>query len=559
MEPTGRFLPKGLFGRWMDERRGIWQMSLQNPQELSHFAMDRGLSFWRDHIEYLWSLRLLQADLVISKIRLRNRGLIFLRKDDDGRYLYSDERLPIRRRRGWANALENISELQDGVELLFHPFRYYVLYQLERLIELRIAPMQMLRSKSYASLLDYEVERFTRLTSKSDFIERVARWNSLTALTIATEPFAYQAIFHKLKWSLEIELEEQEARIERHWEELTKIYESIGLERLEAVRKELCIARDMLDHNKTLHTLLRLSNAPTRERLKGAIGGAMLLLVMAETLRRGEEKTFGVQLPEEDELGFGWWPIDAKKNLYGSNRILDGDRAVAGQFMRHLSLDYGIRLRWYVEGDTEYYFIKEILDDLGVAHVQLINLRGQFVEKGGKGLQFRESLRGDIAARVFSMISVDGDNQTYLKAVRGAAQEDEMCGMFFVSQPDFELHNFSVSELEEVLWSLLAPEAQTSDARKTLHNAVLGATSAKQLLSLAQTALSDLINIGKGQSWGRALFEYATDHPDMKSGERRPVLESITIAVRANSYNYLTTKNKKRTDPETGRTVPRLP
>jgi len=448
--------------------------------------------------------------------------------------------------------------MQAGVELLFHPFRYYVLYQLEKLFKLHIVPIQMLRSKSYVSMLELDIERFNRVTSKPEFTKGIARLNSVAALIVATEPVAYMRIYQSLKMSVGIEPDEQEARIAKHWEELTKVYEYIGLDQLEDIRKEVCIARDLLDDNDTLHTLLRLANAQTRERIRGPVGGAMLLLAMAETLRLGEERTFGVQLPEEDEVGFGWWPPDAKKNLYGSNRLLDGDGAVAGQFMRHLDLDYGIRVRWYVEGDSEYYAIKEAIEDLGATHVQLINLRGQFVEKGGKGLQFRESLRNDIAARIFSMITLDGDRTDYLKAVQTAAERDEMCGMFFVSTPDFELHNFSILDLEEVLWSLLTPDGQTPIAREALHDAIKSAKSSKEVFRRAQAALLDLKAVNKGQSWGRALFEYAAEHPDIRPGEQRPVLEAIDIAVRTRIDDYLTSRNELRTDPKTGLMMERI-
>ena len=74
---------------------------------------------------------------------------------------------------------------------------------------------------------------------------------------------------------------------------------------------------------------------------------------MAETLRRFSESTFGRELPEEDELGFGMMR-KVKAENYGSNRLLDGERGVANAFVRRFGLDYGVRVRWYVEGYTEW-------------------------------------------------------------------------------------------------------------------------------------------------------------------------------------------------------------
>jgi hypothetical protein len=181
----------------------------------------------------------------------------------------------------------------------------------------------------------------------------------------------------------------------------------IEVEALEQARRDLCIAAELLDRNKQVHTLLRLAKGDARLKLKGHLGGAMYLLTIAETLRRATEKANGILLPEEDELGFGWTPLDMKKNLYGSNRLLDGDRKAAGEFLRDFRLDYGIRLRCYVEGDTEYYALKALLDDYNATWVQLINLSGQVVEKRGRGIAFRESLRNDLNAHIFSCVVVD--------------------------------------------------------------------------------------------------------------------------------------------------------
>ena len=69
---------------------------------------------------------------------------------------------------------------------------------------------------------------------------------------------------------------------------------------------------------------------------------------MAETLRRFSEETFGRELPEEDELGFGMMVRNVKVEDYGSHRLLDGERGGANAFVRRFGLDYGVRVRWYV-------------------------------------------------------------------------------------------------------------------------------------------------------------------------------------------------------------------
>src|SRR5581483_128330 len=100
------------------------------------------------------------------------------------------------------------------------------------------------------------------------------------------------------------------------------------------------------------------SNEKLRLNLEGGLGGAMLFRTMAEFLRRAIEKVFATQLPEEDE-----WRDTAKEKLFGSSRLFDGDRNAAHELLRQRGLGYGPRLRWYVEGQTEFWGLSDLFRD----------------------------------------------------------------------------------------------------------------------------------------------------------------------------------------------------
>jgi len=114
----------------------------------------------------------------------------------------------------------------------------------------------------------------------------------------------------------------------------------LGLDELERIREGLCINAEMLDKNKDVHTLLRLSQGKFRQNVKGRIGGSLVLLTMAEVIRRATEKAFNLELCEEDELGFGMTPLDMKEYLYGEKRLLES-RGGALQYIRTFELDFG--------------------------------------------------------------------------------------------------------------------------------------------------------------------------------------------------------------------------
>jgi hypothetical protein len=208
---------------------------------------------------------------------------------------------------------------------------------------------------------------------------------------------------------------------------------------------------------------------------------------MAEMIRRATEDALGMTLPEETEVRMPW---RGKERLYGSSRILDGDTRAANEFMRWHQLDYGVRVRWYVEGDTEYGALSWVVEELGAGHIELINLRGQVAQR--RVLAFRDNLCADLKKGTFSLISIDGDRPDFLRAVIKAAEADEICGEFFVSKPDFEFHNFTLPELEEVLWSVASEGGATPRNRERLHRAIANAKSGDQLLHQAKSAVGEL-------------------------------------------------------------------
>ena len=133
-------------------------------------------------------------------------------------------------------------------------------------------------------------------------------------------------------------------------------------------------------------------------------------------------------MPEEDELGFGVWQKDSRRIIYGSERVLDAPRNISNELMRQYGLDYGVRVRCYVEGETEYGALNSIIKPQN--GIELINLGGNFIEGKKKGMAFRASLRNDKKSRIFSIVVLDNDRSDFVRAVRNAAAQDQMCGLF---------------------------------------------------------------------------------------------------------------------------------
>lgn len=564
-----KLIDPSLPGAWIIQHNRIGQMSLLNADKLASFSHHRGLAYFNEtDIIQLWQFGLIKADLITSRRKLRLAGLIDRGTDGSGNHIYSDERRLPRRLKGWENARKILKPLQEGVELLFHPFRYYVLYGIDRMIELNASAMQIFLQDNYPRLLEICLTMFNNFSRSDNFITSINKWNDVASLAIVTEPCMYEQVFHTIRYSLSHELGIDESmrqiqqEISEFWkQDILKLYQDIGKDRLEEIRQELCVATQMLDANRWVHTLLCLGQEKFRIETEGRLGGALLLRTMAEMLRRATEKAFNITLREEDELGFGWVPENVKKDLYGSNRLLDGDENAAKEFMRQYELHYGLRLRFYVEGTTESEALQYVFQNIGAKYVEVINLRGSVAQGRGKGVAFRENLRSDINLHVFSMVLIDGDRSDFVSALKKAAIDDEICGCFYISRQDFEFANFELSELEEIVWEWAKEEDNdtilTEKDRLTLHEAIKDVKNADALINQAKKALPQLNNISKGERWGRKLIDFAGEYP-LRQGEQRQIIDAIQVAVRAKKANYEITRRDYKVDENTGQPVKRV-
>jgi hypothetical protein len=199
---TAELLEPSLPGAWIVEHNRIGQISLLKAKELAQFCSDRGLSDFREKgIIQLWQLGLLKADLIESDEEFIYDGLVTRGNDQYGQYRYSDERQLHQPTEGWGDAENTITPLNENITLLFHPFRYYVLYHIDRVLPgASISKMQMFNQGSYPRLLELVLSSFNNWAGSDQFIPTIRRWNDITSLCILTEPCTYQRIFHSIRY-----------------------------------------------------------------------------------------------------------------------------------------------------------------------------------------------------------------------------------------------------------------------------------------------------------------------------------------------------------------------
>jgi gamma-glutamylcyclotransferase len=560
-ESNENLLDAVAIARWMVERQFIRQMRLKSLQELNRLASDLGvgLSPWNEDVQHLWQIGILRADFLVSKQPLDMEGVVFIEQNDGGEHIFADARDCVKRIDGLGNVIEDLGTLPDDVYLMFHPFRYYVLYRIEQELIPRLYGFQILRSvTSYQKTVERFLTSFNEETADEHFRARVRGWNEIVSLAVAVEPFTYNRLFGYYKVPVTYENNEEGfyTALRKQYEDCKALLLNIGLDGVMDVLNELCREAERLEPKDDIRRLVRLTKRYRIERIKGKLGGSVYLLTMAEMIRRAAERVFETELPEEDELGLGGGSetADYKEYFYGSPRLLDSHEAKS-TFIQRLNLDYTVRLRWYVEGDTELYALQSELT--GDENIEIINLRGEVVAGKGKGLSFRENLLNDIRRSVYSFVYLDGDVDNNRRVLLRAVENREMFGMFFISKPDFEFGNFNSDELAGILWEMASEKGALPEEKENFLKLTCAAESGKQLFDNANKALPDL-RLDKGKTWGERLLNFAKENSYLQRDgvkKTRPIIEGIMLARHTVECGYYLSREECRVDANTGTIV----
>lgn len=537
----------------------LFQYDLLNPQRLAGYSRDLKVQIFNpETLTRLWQLGLIRADYIEAESPIIRPVLDLVRVDEDGTHIYFDKRKMRTRKSGYGSTLFKRPRLRSDIRLHFHPFRYFVLHHIKRCFATNITSTQYLSNADiWEKMTGDERQYLDAWTSNKDFCDLFDKWNRYAELAIICEPATYAEVFGSFKSRLP-ELPDEARKNLINWRESLKgFFQTIDHDFVEEMRGNLCREAEIVDNNNIIHVLLRLIRPEERLRLKGALGGSMLFLTMAEMARRCAERFWSVQLPEEDEVGFTQWMPGARERIFGTERVTDVSGNETREFMKFLRVDYGIGVRCYVEGLTEEGAMSEAAGQ--VARLQTINLSGKFIERQGKGLNFAQSLQKDIESKTYSVVLLDGDNENIVRVIKKAANDGKFFGRFLISFPDFEFANFELRELCETIVLMAKDSRIAPPAMDELLSATAGATTAKEFFAAIGHHFDDLAHIRKGERWGKFLMKHALAIPTWKrngeESEERPIIGVVRFAIFASQSQYQDVRNKYRVDPNTGEQV----
>ena len=428
------------------------------------------------------------------------------------------------KKRGWLTV--------DGIDYkgnpLFHPFRICPVYYSLKACQLKMTGL-----------------------SDADPIEEAAREKGRVAadLAILLEPVYWPRITGWLSRSDGLSKSDYESVLGDYRCKALQLIDSINPEFCQEIHELLRKDAARMDKNSELYVLLRLSTWTQRKKLKGRISGALWVRHIAEVIRRGFEEVHSNRLPEEDQA-FETWHPGGRKMAFGSDRPLDDELRSKPYLAWGFGLFTGSVVRWYVEGETEYYAILEILNEPAKVGVELVNLRGNIAsESDNAALKLQDWLVEDRNLRRFSMISFDTDVSANEKAIQKQMVENNVVGFIAAHKPDFEFDNFTIEELTEVAARI--DEANDFSGESVRNADWTGVSGGRAFEERYKEVSQRRPRSLKGEEWGRALAKYAIEYPNRSdNGRERRFWHEIRAALQGRIADYDLQKERFTFDPE---------
>ncbi len=430
---------------------------------------------------------------------------------------------------------------------LFHPFRMYTLFKILEACKLNIATSSTINRDSLIGLIECAL---SLMQNVEQIGEMTSQWDQVVNLAILLEPIYWPKITGHLSISGIMNEENFKKHRECYRDKIRQLVVSLNSTDWRKIHESLRFDAANIDDNGSLYLLLRLSSWSQRERLKGHIAGALWFRHMAEVIRRAFED-FTSEKWEEEDQAYGMWSHGVRTNIYGSERPLDDELHSRPYIALYHRLFTGSVIRWYVEGDTEYYAILKILPELSKIGVELVNLHGNIAtSKQNVALKLRDCLKEDKALRRFSMISFDTDVAANVKLVKRQIKQKNIIGFIAAHKPDFEFSNFTIYELSDIAAKIYETGGFSG---KVIRNANWSGVDCSRIFEERYKKFSAKHPQSlKGKEWGEALASYALEHPHREDdGSERPFWREIRVALQSRVANYDFQKDHYEFNPVT--------
>lgn len=432
--------------------------------------------------------------------------------------------------RGWLDA-DNANT--DNLKL-YHPFRLYPLHVGGELSKINIPPLSSLNRDSLKNALPQICDHLPSINFIREHFESA---NLVATLAILLEPIFWPKITSRISYTASITEKEYSKKLKSYKEKVLLLVSKLDPTEWYRYHEKLRIEAAKMDDNGDLYILLRLSPWSKTKDIKGQIGGALWIRLIAEVLRRAFMDVHSVKWPEEDEA-FGRWSSGAREKHYGTELPTEHSLIAKQNLAFEFGLHTGSTICWYLEGVTEFSAASYYLPGAASGGIELINLKGALGgEKPSTPLRIEDCLLKDKELKRFSFVSFDGDVDSNVRFFKRQVDKGNIIGYVNCNRPDFEFENFALEELIEIAARL--DENEGADAYALREHNWEGVRSGKQF----ESCYKSLSKIGqgglKGQRWGSALAQYAAENHKILGSERaRPFFETLKFALLSRRVKY---------------------
>ncbi|NQT56146.1 MAG: hypothetical protein HQ551_07950 [Desulfobacteraceae bacterium] len=431
---------------------------------------------------------------------------------------------------GWLES----DELAEADTILFHPFRIYPLHLVVESCRLKIAPSSSIVRETFG---DFLTKVKDRLPSLDRISEKAKLANEIANIAILLEPIYWPIITSRTSLSGFVAYEDHKRLVESYKENVLSLIQELDVDEWRKRHENLRFKAAQLDDNGDIYILLRLSPWIKRERIKGHIAGALWFRHMAELIRRAFKEVYDVIWPEEDQAFEQWFPGD-REEIYGSEYPTEDPARAKPHVAFEFGLHTGSTVRWYLEGETEYYAALYILPRAASGGIELVNLKGAVGnERANAALRLADGLVKDKELRRFSFISFDMDVAANVKAIRRQVQNGNVVGYINGHSPDFEFGNFTLDELVEVAAQMDVKHGANAEKLRNgdWSNISSGSQFEENYRKLTEIGQKGL----KGEEWGTALAEFALKYPYFnEKKQKRPFLETVNHVLHSRRVKY---------------------
>lgn len=475
---------------------------------------------WSQDLELLRQNRLLDEGQFIRFARDRGIDVWGVGNGDPGDF----------HSRGWLTSDGG----DDSGHPLFHPFRIYPLYKILQACKVNLAPSASLHRDTFVELAKHA---HGSLPNFENIGELAQEKNRIVDFALLLEPIYWPRITGHIYYNANVGEHDFISMQNEYRRKVLTLVESLDQNVWQKVHESLRHDAAWIDDNRELYLLLRVGNWNQREGLIGPIAGALWIRHIGEVIRLAFEAVQSNRWFEEDR-GFETWRVGGRKMKFGSERPLDDELRSKPYLALRFGVFTGSVVRWYVEGETEYYAILKVLPEPSAFGLEIVNLRGNIVaERDNVALKLRDCLTEDKALRRFSIISFDLDVDANVKTIRRQVDKKNVVGLIAAHKPDFEFANFTIQELAEVAARIDEANGVSGESVRTASWASVETATAfqaryKEVSARHPPGL-------KGKEWGTALAVYAVEHPNRSdTGAERPFWKEIDAALQARSADY---------------------